>query len=79
MKNIVMRVECLVRSEFTVPGWTEFTVMLVSVKTEIYFTVADACPLPLKIELLENIFACIEIELKYKVPLCSLFQFPKKI
>lgn len=26
-----MRVECLVRSEFTVPGWTEFTVTLVPV------------------------------------------------
>lgn len=32
MKNIVIRVECLVRSEFTVPGWTEFTVTLVPVK-----------------------------------------------
>lgn len=32
VKNIVMRVECLVRSEFTVPGWTEFTVTLVSVR-----------------------------------------------
>ena len=33
VKNIVMRVECLVRSEFTVPGWTEFTVTLVPVRT----------------------------------------------
>lgn len=32
MVNInIMRVECLVRSEFTVPGWTEFTVTLVPV------------------------------------------------
>lgn len=29
MNNMVMMVECLVRSEFTVPGWTEFTVTLV--------------------------------------------------
>lgn len=28
----IIRVECLVRSEFTVPGWTEFTVTLVPVK-----------------------------------------------
>lgn len=33
MVNInIMRVECLVRSEFTVPGWTEFTVTLVPAK-----------------------------------------------
>lgn len=29
-----MRVECLVRSELTVPGWTEFTVTSVPATTE---------------------------------------------
>lgn len=33
VKKMVMRVECLVRSEFTVPGWTEFTVTSVPVTT----------------------------------------------
>lgn len=41
--NIVMSVECLVRSEFTVPGWTEFTVKLVPVTTkQIRVTVGNA-------------------------------------
>lgn len=30
--KIIMRVECLVRSEFTVPGWRAFTVTLVPVE-----------------------------------------------
>lgn len=33
VKKMVMRVECLVRSEFTVPGWTEFTVTSVPAMT----------------------------------------------
>lgn len=38
VNNIVMRVECRVRSEFTVPGWTEFTFTLVPVRKYNYIT-----------------------------------------
>lgn len=41
VNNIVIRVECLVRSEFTVPGWTEFTITFVSVREHTYITVED--------------------------------------